>query len=285
MATVFSSCAIDVWEYAMSEEIGRRIKAAREKRHWSQAKLANAVGVHSLTVLRWEHGRSVPHYENQLELIKHLGMRLEDFQLEQEQLILSPPSQLIEAEPEQELPTSSSAVQPIEAEPEQELIPSAPRLILPAKNEFKLYRGRRIIQRAGRGVISRHPYVTVNSHPLKYFGPGKRNPEEQVVFEWGYYGTGPRVLAVAILADFFAEDYPEHGYASQKDYNALLYGSLFKEDFIGKLSRHVDDEEVDDSWEISSDQIRRWFYSLEEQGITKEALLKRIYGEEYYKMS
>jgi hypothetical protein len=80
----------------------------------------------------------------------------------------------------------------------------------------------------------------VNDRPLKHFGPGKRNPEEQVGFEWGYYAAGPRTLAEAILADFFAEDYPEHGYASQKDYNALLYGSLFKEDFIGKLPRHVD---------------------------------------------
>jgi len=104
-------------------------------------------------------------------------------------------------------------------------------------------------------------------------------------FEWGYYGTGPRLLAEAILADFFAEDYPEHGYASQKDYNALLYGFLFKEAIIGKLPRRVDGEEVDDSWEITSDQIKRWFYSLEEQGITKEALLKDIYGEEYYKMN
>jgi len=105
-----------------------------------------------------------------------------------------------------------------------------------------------------------------------------------IVFEWGYYGTGPRVLAEAILADFFAEDYPEQGYASQRGYNALLYGTLFKEDFIGKLPLHIKDDD-DDDWEITSDQIRRWFYSLEEQGITKEALLKRIYGEEYYKMS
>jgi hypothetical protein len=49
--------------------------------------------------------------------------------------------------------------------------------------------------------------------------------------------------------------------------------------------RHVEDDTVDDSWQISSDQIRKWFLSLEEEGITREALLKDIYGEEYYKMS
>ncbi len=63
-------------------------------------------------------------------------MRLEDFKIEQEQLIPSPPSQPVEAEPEQELPTSLPDVQSIEPKPEQELIPPAPRLILPAKDEW-----------------------------------------------------------------------------------------------------------------------------------------------------
>ena len=267
----------------MPEEIGRRIKAAREKRHWSQAKLANAVGVHWFTVLRWEHGRSKPYYENQLKLIKHLGMRLEDFQLEQKQLIQSPPSHRVEAEPEQELPITSSAIQSIEPEPEQELVPPAPRLILPANTEFKLYRGRRIVQHEGHSVILSQLDVTVDGRPLKHFGPSKRNPELQVGYEWGYPGTGPQALAEAILADFFAEDYPEYGYPRERDYNALLYGSLFKEDFIAQLPSHAPYVDVDESWEISSGQIWSWFNSLEEQGITKEALLKRIYGEYYVK--
>jgi ribosome-binding protein aMBF1 (putative translation factor) len=68
-----------VWEYAMSEAIGRRIKAAREKRHWSQAKLANVVGVSPLSVHRWEHGEAMPHHENRQALIEQLGMHEEDF--------------------------------------------------------------------------------------------------------------------------------------------------------------------------------------------------------------
>lgn len=267
----------------MSEEIGRRIKRAREKRRWSQAKLANAVGVNSLTVLRWEHGRVMPHYENQEALIKQLGMLQEDFLTEEKQPTSSPP--IHPFEPGQEQPITPPTIPSGESEPEQEQPPPALQLILPPKSEFKLYRGRRIIRHAGHGIIVRHPYVTVNGRPLKYFGSGKRNPEEHIVFEWGFYGEGPRTLAEAILADFFEENYPERGYASNKDYNALLYGSLLKGDFIGKLPRHVDDDMEDDSWEISSYQIRRWFYSLQEKGITKEALLKDIYGEEYYKMS
>ena len=183
----------------------------------------------------------------------------------------------------QEQLTSSPPVNSLESELEQEQSPPAPKLILPPKEEFKLYRGWRIIQHAGHGIIRKRPYVTVNGRPLTYFGPWKRNPEGETVFEWGYYGAGPGTLAESILADFFGENYPERGYANNIDYNARLYGSLFKEDFIGKLPRPEVGDEVDDSWEISSDQIRRWFYSLEEEGITKEALLKGIYGEEYYK--
>jgi len=286
---------ISVWEYAMSEEIGRRIKAAREKLHWSQAKLAHKIEVNSLTVLRWEHGRSIPHYENQQKLIKLIGMRQEDFLIEEKQPVPPPPIQLME--PEQARLISHPAIQHSEAEPEQELLathqitqpeeakreqsPSVPKLILPPESEFKLYRGRRIIRHVRDGVITRHPYVTVNGSPLKPFGTEGRNPVEQFVFEWGYSGIGPGTLAEAILADFFAEDYPEKGCASQRNYDALLYGSLFKEAFITKLPLHIKDDE-DDDWEISSDQIRRWFYTLEEKGITKEALLKSAYGEKYY---
>lgn len=83
----------------------------------------------------------------------------------------------------------------------------------------------------------------------------------------GYTDTG-RIYP----SGFLWRKLPEQGYANNRDYNACLYGSLFKEDFIGRLPRPEVDEEVDDSWEISSVQIRRWFDSLEEEGITKEAL-------------
>lgn len=295
----------------MSEEIGKRIKTARETHHWSQAKLARIIGVNSLTVLRWEHGRSIPHYERQQELIKHIGMRQEDFsrekqqpaspspiqpkESEQAQLISPPVIQLGEVQQEQSslsLPTQgdeseraeftpSQTAQPVESGPEQEQPPSFLQLILPPKDEIKIYQGRRIIRHTGNGAITRHPYVMVNGSPLRYFGPGRRDPVESIVFEWGYLGEGPRMLAEAILADFFTEDYPEHGVARTRDYNALLYGSLFKEEFIGTLPLHFKDDQ-DDDWEITSDQIRGWFNSLEEKGITREALLKSAYGEKYY---
>ena len=244
----------------MSEEsLGEKIRAARKKHKWSQSRLADKLNVTTRTVLRWETKGEIPNNENQLGLIEHLGFREEDFQ----------------RKPKEHAPET----------PVPSIEPSDLERMLPPKDDFKMYSGRRIYKRYRDGVVSRMPYVTVNGRPLKYFGPWQRNPEEQVVFEWGYYGAGPGTLAESILADYLGENYPERGYGSQIDYNALLYGSLFKGDFIGRLPRHVGDDKVDDSWEISSDQIRRWFYSLEEEGMTREALLKSKYGEEYYKMS
>jgi transcriptional regulator with XRE-family HTH domain len=42
-------------------EIGRRIRAGRERRHWTQAQLAEAVGIKSLrTIGGWERGEFIP---------------------------------------------------------------------------------------------------------------------------------------------------------------------------------------------------------------------------------
>jgi transcriptional regulator with XRE-family HTH domain len=244
----------------MSEEsLGARIKAERKKRGWSQGRLAEKLGVTDRTVLRWEIKDEMPNNENRLALIKILGLREENFQLK-------PKGQALEG--------ATPSIEPTDLE-----------RMLPPKDDFKMYSGRRIYKRDKKGRLSRIAYVTVNGRPIKNFGTDTRNPEEQPVFEWGYWGEGPSTLAQAILADFFEETYPERGYASSKDYNAPLYERLFKKDFIGRLPSHVDDEMEDDSWQITSDQIRRWFATLEERGITRETLLKDLYGEDYYKRS
>jgi len=236
----------------MSEKsLGERIKEARKEREWSRGKLADKLGISERTILRWELKGDFPNYENQEGLIKHLGFQKEDFQ--------------------QEL----QAQAPVESISPME--PSDLEHLLPPKDYFKLYCGRRIYKRQGNGRVSKNTYVTVNGRRLKYFGPGKRNPEEENVFEWGYNGAGPRALAEAILADYLKENYPEQEYPSQRNYNALLYASYFKEDIIGKLPRHTDDDR-DDSWQISSNRIRNWFYTLEEEEITREILLEDVFG-------
>lgn len=44
----------------MSNELGRRIRAARERKGWTQQQLALAVGVGARTVGGWERGETVP---------------------------------------------------------------------------------------------------------------------------------------------------------------------------------------------------------------------------------
>lgn len=51
----------------MSETIGSRITALREKAGWSQRKLAELLGVSHVSIQNWEKGSSIP---NGLELVK-----------------------------------------------------------------------------------------------------------------------------------------------------------------------------------------------------------------------
>jgi transcriptional regulator with XRE-family HTH domain len=44
----------------MSNDLGRRIKAARERRGWTQAQLGLEVGVGARTVGGWERGETTP---------------------------------------------------------------------------------------------------------------------------------------------------------------------------------------------------------------------------------
>ena len=57
-------------------------------------------------------------------------------------------------------------------------------------------------------------------------------------FEWGYGGSGPGQLALAILADCCGDEY------------ALKYYQDFKRDFIAGL--------VNDFWTITEPMIKEW---------------------------
>ena len=49
----------------MSEEtLGRLIKEERKKRQWTQGELAAKIGVSLMTVQRWEHDKTSPHYRD-----------------------------------------------------------------------------------------------------------------------------------------------------------------------------------------------------------------------------
>lgn len=290
----------------LEEPLGKRIREARQKRRWSRAFLGEKLGVASETVLRWELKGTHPRPTAQRDLIELFGFQEEDFQRvqpppEKEPLLPLDEASVPEVEklpgeanvsysgvPSEQSPSvkTEEAVtkeetpipepQPVDpSKPEEApLQEEAPvhdiEASLPPKEDFKLYRGRRIPKHQGHGIVTRFPYVTVNGLPLPYFGPKRYDPEQERLFEWGYHGSGPRHLAESLLAHFFGETYPEEGYADRKDFRALLYGNAFKYEVIGIFARDEDEE-----WSFTSYQIRNWLLSLKERGITEKDLLEK----------
>lgn len=57
--------------------IGRRVAEARERRHLSQAQLAEEVGVRQQTVAAWETGRNIPPTEKLGRLSAALGLSID----------------------------------------------------------------------------------------------------------------------------------------------------------------------------------------------------------------
>lgn len=78
-------------------------------------------------------------------------------------------------------------------------------------------------------------------------------------FEWGYPGSGPADLALAILADFFDEDPEEvrtYAFTGKGELSQAFHAHQeFKQEFIEDLPRN------DNSWRIYESQIKEWFYS------------------------
>ena len=60
-------------------------------------------------------------------------------------------------------------------------------------------------------------------------------------FEWGYPGSGPAQLALAILAVEFDDEF------------AVVHHQQFKDDFIVPIPRYIDG-----GWGLESDSIQEW---------------------------
>ncbi len=78
-------------------------------------------------------------------------------------------------------------------------------------------------------------------------------------FEWGYDGTGPRQLALAILADLFGDD-------SQ----ALSQHKLFTESVVADLR--------DDEWTLSEQHVRAALDQVVDVPMDLKTLLDRVRG-------
>ena len=120
--------------------------------------------------------------------------------------------------------------------------------IFAAAYDMKIYRG----ERTSGGC-----QVTVNGEPLgaridirNYSANG---------FEWGYDGGAPRQLALAILADHFAE---------ARD--ALLHHEKFLLNFIVGVR--------DDQWTLTSSEVDSALSDVVEVPLTLEELMNKVRG-------
>lgn len=78
-------------------------------------------------------------------------------------------------------------------------------------------------------------------------------------FEWGYEGSGPQQLALAILADHYGDDN-----------RALTHHKVFMEVVISVLQT--------DQWNLTSEQIDNSFSQVVQVDMTLEQLLNRVRG-------
>jgi hypothetical protein len=121
---------------------------------------------------------------------------------------------------------------------------------------MRVYSGKRVFSR--ESTTRGEPFVVVEN--VVDGEPSDRRPLTHVPyhspdgFEWGYAGSGPADLALAILADYFEEP-PELVLAALRSMwtprskAAALYQS-FKEGFVATEFRH--------EWQLHSDEIEAW---------------------------
>ena len=132
------------------------------------------------------------------------------------------------------------------------------RYIQPEKIYFGWYdRNMVLIMRGNCSAGEGCTFVTVNGLPLRAFNIGGAD-----FFEWGCDSTESRMLAIAILADYFGgtptrEDYGDAQKMAGSNLNCMRYCQRFLF-VLMNLARGA-------SWTISSDHIREWLKSLKRQ--------------------
>ena len=60
----------------ISRDFGLWMRDRRMERHWNQSRLADKVGVHLNTIIRWECGQQFPPLDKAEEIAKILGSEL-----------------------------------------------------------------------------------------------------------------------------------------------------------------------------------------------------------------
>lgn len=61
---------------AVPYRYNHRFRAERDRRRWTHVYIAHAIGVTSLTVHRWEHGKCAPQFRHRRKLEELFGMSM-----------------------------------------------------------------------------------------------------------------------------------------------------------------------------------------------------------------
>lgn len=226
--------------------LGSQIKAAREKRGWSQKTLADKLKIVSLTVIRWEQDKSIPRQDVRKNLSELLDLEEEIFLLAKKPYARD--REVVPDELEDQKNLSNDNEEPrVDYGPTEFIEFTIPSM--------KMYWGW-----GERDDTSGPKWVTVDGQPLPYVHfdrSGYVIADPVGHFSWGYTGRGPANLALSILADYFGET-PLSGEARREVRQAWKYHYNFKMDFVAWFEKK--------SWEISSWAIDAWLREQQEEG-------------------
>jgi len=225
-------------EKMAQETLGKLLKEAREKRRWSQAKLAGQLGIVSQTVLRWEQDKSVPREDCRQPLIELLGLDEEVFSHAKKPKI------------HEKVDISETTVR--EENVEQQEATDFVEVIVPL---VKVYYGW-----STTSDSAGEKYVTVGDRPLPYVHfdrSGYIVADASGHLNWGYTGGGSGNLALSLLTDYFGET-PLPGEARRDIPQAWKYRNNFKMDFVAWFEKK--------QWEIWSGAITAWLKEQKEGG-------------------
>lgn len=186
------------------ETLGKLLKEAREKRRWSQAKLAGQLGIVSQTILRWEQDKSVPREDCRQPLIELLGLDEEVFLHAKKPKI------------HEKVDISETTVH--EENVEQQEATDFVEVIVPL---VKVYHGW-----STTSDTADEKYVTVDDRPLPYVHfdrSGYIVADASGHLNWGYTGGGPGNLALSL---FWQTTLGRHHFQGKHVEICLKHGSI-----------------------------------------------------------
>lgn len=135
----------------------------------------------------------------------------------------------------------------------------------------KIYTGTRTNNSVEVSVFIDKNTSKARKHPLRHIPFHSATKGD---LNWGYGGSGPADLALAILVDYFKERAPSEGYRARAECNTWMvkskawkYHQEFKWHFVAQF---------EDEWELCDTQIEAWLKEQEASGFTRDEAAAKV---------